>query len=101
MELPIELDASSNVPLHRQLYERLRGAILSAQVAPGTRLPSTRSLAEALGISRSTIISSFAQLHSEGYLQALTGSGTYVSSTLPDEVTALHVRDAPPGENGS
>ena len=84
MELPIELDASSNVPLHRQLYEGLRGAILNAQVAPGTKLPSTRALAEALGVSRSTIISSFAQLHSEGYLQATTGSGTFVSDDLPE-----------------
>jgi GntR family transcriptional regulator/MocR family aminotransferase len=85
MELPIELDASSSIPLHRQLYEGLRGAILCAQVAPGTRLPSTRALAEALGVSRSTIISSFAQLHSEGYLQATTGSGTFVSDELPEE----------------
>src|ERR1700722_2015856 len=84
MELPLELDASSNVPLHRQLYEGLRGAILNAQVAPGTKLPSTRALAEALGVSRSTIISSFAQLHSEGYLQATTGSGTFVSDDLPE-----------------
>jgi GntR family transcriptional regulator/MocR family aminotransferase len=84
MELPIELDASSNVPLHRQLYEGLRGAILAAQVAPGTRLPSTRALAESLGISRSTIIASFAQLLSEGYLQATTGSGTFVSLELPE-----------------
>jgi len=84
MELPIELDASSAVPLHRQLYEGLRGAIISAQVAPGTRLPSTRALAEALGVSRSTIISSFAQLLSEGYLQATTGSGTFVSDELPE-----------------
>jgi GntR family transcriptional regulator / MocR family aminotransferase len=84
MELPLELDASSNVPLHRQLYEGLRGAILNAQVAPGTRLPSTRALAEALGVSRSTIVSSFAQLHSEGYLQATTGSGTFVSTELPE-----------------
>jgi GntR family transcriptional regulator/MocR family aminotransferase len=84
MELTIELDASSNVPLHRQLYEGLRGAIVCAQVGPGTRLPSTRALAEALGVSRSTIISSFAQLHSEGYLQATTGSGTFVSMELPE-----------------
>src|SRR5580658_9160893 len=94
MELPIELDASSNVPLHRQLYEGLRGAIISAQVAPGTRLPSSRELAEALGVSRSTIISSFAQLHSEGYLQATTGSGTFVSNELPEEPLA-HERRAP------
>jgi GntR family transcriptional regulator/MocR family aminotransferase len=85
VELPIELDAASGVPLHRQLYEGLREAIAVGRIAPGTRLPSTRSLAEALGISRSTITSSFAQLHSEGYLQATTGSGTFVSTELPDE----------------
>ena len=39
MELPIELDASSNVPLHRQLYEGLRGAIVGARVAPGRACP--------------------------------------------------------------
>jgi GntR family transcriptional regulator / MocR family aminotransferase len=85
VELPIELDAASGVPLHRQLYEGLRAAIVEGRVAPGTRLPSTRSLAEALGVSRSTITSSFAQRHSEGYLQATTGSGTFVSSDLPDD----------------
>src|ERR1700735_2346216 len=84
MELPIELDEASGVPLHRQLYEGLRVAIVGGRGAPGTRLPSSRELAEALGVSRSTIISSFAQLHSEGYLQAATGSGTFVCSELPE-----------------
>ena len=89
MELPIELDTASNVPLHRQLYSGLRAAIVDGRVTPGTRLPSTRSLAESLGVSRSTIISSFAQLHSEGYLEASTGSGTFVSAELPDEPVEL------------
>src|SRR6202046_2349832 len=84
MELPIELDEASGVPLHRQLYEGLRVAIVGGRGAPGTRLPSSRELAEALGVSRSTIVSSFAQLHSEGYLQATTGSGTFVSTELPE-----------------
>jgi GntR family transcriptional regulator/MocR family aminotransferase len=85
MELPIELDAASDVPLHRQLYDALRGAIVDGRITPGTRLPSTRALAETLGVSRSTITSSFAQLHSEGYLEATTGSGTFVSDDLPAE----------------
>jgi GntR family transcriptional regulator/MocR family aminotransferase len=85
MELPIELDAGSGVPLHRQLYDALRGAIADGRITPGTRLPSTRALAEALGLSRSTITASFAQLHSEGYLEATTGSGTFVSLDLPAE----------------
>ncbi len=93
MELPIELDVASTVPLHRQLYDGLRDAILAGRIAPGTRLPSTRAMAESLGVSRSTIISGFAQLHSEGYLEATTGSGTYVADDLPDERIAPRGRD--------
>ena len=97
MELPLELDAASAVPLHRQLYAGLRNAIVAGRIAPGTRLPSTRSLAESLGVSRSTIISSFAQLQSEGYLEATTGSGTYVADELPDEGGAPRPREQPGG----
>ena len=89
MELPIELDATSGVPLHRQLYDALRAAIVSGRIVRGTRLPSTRSLAAALGVSRSTIISSFAQLLSEGYLEATTGAGTYVSDAVPEGALVL------------
>jgi GntR family transcriptional regulator/MocR family aminotransferase len=84
MELPIELDAGEGVPLHRQLSTALRDAIVSGRIARGTRLPSTRALADAIGVSRSTVIASFAQLHSEGYLEAATGSGTFVARELPD-----------------
>jgi GntR family transcriptional regulator/MocR family aminotransferase len=101
MELPIELDAASDVPLHRQLYDGLRAAIAEGRVTPGTRLPSTRALAEALGVSRSTITSSFAQLHSEGYLQATTGSGTYVCNDLPDDAAAALVRKTPHADSAS
>jgi len=101
MELPIELDAASGVPLHRQLYDRVRAAIVEGRITPGTRLPSTRALAEALGVSRSTITSSFAQLHSEGYLEATTGSGTFVSSDLPDEGDAGRARRGARGETAT
>ena len=99
MELPIELDAASTVPLHRQLYAALRDAIVAGRMVPGTRLPSTRSMAESLGVSRSTIISSFAQLHAEGYLEATTGSGTYVAGELPDDRMAERTR--PPAAGAS
>jgi GntR family transcriptional regulator / MocR family aminotransferase len=101
VELPIELDAASGVPLHRQLYDGLRAAIVEGRVTPGTRLPSTRELAVALGVSRSTITSSFAQLHSEGYLQATTGSGTFVCNDLPDDAASTHARAAPRSDGAS
>jgi GntR family transcriptional regulator/MocR family aminotransferase len=101
MELPIELDAESSVPLHRQLYDGLRAAIVEGRVMPGTRLPSTRALAEDLGVSRSTITSSFAQLHSEGYLQATTGSGTFVCNDLPDDAATANLRRGPRADGAS
>jgi GntR family transcriptional regulator / MocR family aminotransferase len=50
----IMLDANLPVPLYKQLYGRLRGAILVGQLERGARLPSTRTLASEMGVSRST-----------------------------------------------
>ncbi len=85
MDLPIQLDPHSGLPLHRQVYDALRRAIASGSLARGVRLPSTRALAESLGVSRTTLTSTFAQLISEGFLYATVGAGTFVSNDLPDE----------------
>ena len=84
MDFLIVLDSQSNVPLHRQLYEEIRRSILSGRLAPGKRVPSTRSMSESLGISRATVTLAYDYLLSEGYLQSTTGSGTYVCKQLPD-----------------
>jgi GntR family transcriptional regulator / MocR family aminotransferase len=83
------LDRGSRVPLHRQIYERLQRAILAGHLAPGTRLPSTRTLQEELGVGRNTVLDAFAQLIAEGYLEGRRGSGTFVATTLPDDLIAL------------
>src|SRR5437588_634397 len=79
------LDRSSAVPLHRQLYDRLREAILTGWLSGGTRLPATRTLALELGLSRNTVMNAFDQLLAEGYIEGRVGDGTYVSHVLPDE----------------
>ena len=71
-------------PIYRQLYDYLRGAILSGQLKMGTRLPSTRVLAAELGVSRNTILGAYDQLFAEGYLEAAVGKGTFVTRTLPE-----------------
>ena len=78
------------ISAYRWLYSALRSAILEGRLQPGTRLPATRDLATQYRLSRGTIVNSVEQLKSEGYVQARTGSGTYVSKTLPDEL--LQVR---------
>ncbi len=85
--LPLNLrEPRAGIPLYRWLYDELRAAILAGHLRPGARLPATRDLATQYGLSRPTIVTAFEQLQSEGYVEGKTGSGTYVSQTLPDEL---------------
>ena len=84
------LERASSVPLYRQLYDALRDAILSGRLRPGSRLPSTRALADDLGASRNTVLAAFGQLLAEGYLEGRVGAGTTVARTLPE--TLLRAR---------
>ncbi|HYG82269.1 MAG TPA: PLP-dependent aminotransferase family protein, partial [Pyrinomonadaceae bacterium] len=82
---------SSSAPIYRQIYEGLRSAILSGQFGAQAALPSTRALAAQLGVSRLTVVSAYEQLLAEGYVEGKVGSGTYVASSLPEEL--LQIRD--------
>lgn len=82
---PLELDAGSKTPMYRQLYDWLRLAIISGQIRPGQRIPSTRTLAAELKISRIPVSNAYDQLLAEGYLEAFAGAGTCVSRSIPDD----------------
>lgn len=92
--LPLALEREDAAPLHRQLYDQLRDLILSGRLSAGARLPSTRTLARDLGVSRNTITGAFDQLLAEGYLVGRVGAGSYVSEELPED--ALSARQAEP-----
>jgi DNA-binding GntR family transcriptional regulator len=93
--------------LYEQLCDSLRADIASGRLEPGTRLPSTRTLARELRVSRNTVVAAYEQLVLEGLLIAAVGSGTRVRGTkptksdLPDFLRksgypsdSLHFRDA-------
>src|SRR3954469_24472620 len=80
----ITLDHTSDVALYRQIYDRVRQAILSGQLRPGQRLPATRPLASQLAISRNTVSTAYDQLLAEGYLDSKVGYGTVVARALPE-----------------
>ncbi|MGD9906584.1 MAG: PLP-dependent aminotransferase family protein [Vicinamibacterales bacterium] len=84
MPAPIALDRRRRRTLHRQLYQQLREAILSSRLRPGDRLPSTRELAAALRVARTTVTGAYDQLIAEGYLEARLGAGTFVGRELPE-----------------
>lgn len=82
---PIALDSSRKIPMYRQLYEWFRRAILAGQLRPGQRVPSTRSLATELKVSRIPVSSAYEQLHAEGYFETFVGAGTCVARSIPDD----------------
>ncbi|MFK3978927.1 PLP-dependent aminotransferase family protein [Micromonospora sp. NPDC050397] len=65
--------------LRAGLTQALREAVRGGRLAPGTRLPSSRSLAADLGVARNTVANSYAELVAEGWLTAQQGSGTRVA----------------------
>ena len=77
----VDLHVDASGPRVRAALERgLRDAVRSGRLAPGTRLPSSRSLARDLGLSRNTIAGAYGQLVAEGWLEGKQGSGTRVAS---------------------
>jgi GntR family transcriptional regulator/MocR family aminotransferase len=81
---PVALDLGSDTPLYRQISMWFERAILAGQLRPGQRVPSTRTLAKELHISRIPVLSAYELLIAEGYLEPLVGAGTRVSRSIPD-----------------
>ncbi|SUC47020.1 Pyruvate dehydrogenase complex repressor [Providencia stuartii] len=71
--------------IKENVYHTIRNAILDGRLSAGIKLPSSRAFAEMMSISRNSVIAGFERLIDEGYLVTRQGSGTYVSTTIPDE----------------
>jgi DNA-binding transcriptional regulator YhcF (GntR family) len=78
----ITLDRRSSAPLIRQVYSAIRDAILSGKLRAGSQVPSTRTLARELGVSRTTVVVAYDHLIAEGYIEPVSGAGSFVSSAL-------------------
>jgi GntR family transcriptional regulator/MocR family aminotransferase len=78
LDLLVRVDRGG-APLRAQLEEQLRDAVRSGRLAPGVALPSSRSLARELRVSRGVVVDAYAQLGAEGYLVARQGAPTLVS----------------------
>ena len=91
----IAIDRGAATPLHRQIYEAYRRSIVGGDVASGQQVPSSRSLAHDLRVSRIPVLTAYSQLLAEGYFETRAGAGTFVSASLPDRLTPVRNRDEP------
>ena len=90
----IAVDRKLPQPLHRQIYDAFRQAILGGKLQPGQQVPSTRALACELAVSRLPLLAAYAQLSDEGYFESRPGAGTYVSFSLPEQLSSCDHRGA-------
>ena len=91
----IRIDPASGETLQTQIYSAIRRAILEGLLAPGAPVLSSRALAADLGVSRTTTLLAFEQLTAEGYLTAHRGSGTFVATSLPDDLARVRLARMP------
>ncbi len=87
---------SSEVPIYRQLVTQVVLAILSGDLHPGDRLPSTRELARRFAINPNTVSAGYRQLEREGWTERRHGSGVYVRAnadppTTPEQILDQHI----------
>lgn len=85
--IDLHLDLKQGPGLRAGLADAIRQAVRTGRLAPGTRLPASRTLAGDLGIARSTVTECYAELVADGWLTAQHGSGTRVANR-PDPHSA-------------
>ncbi|SLN65391.1 HTH-type transcriptional regulatory protein GabR [Roseovarius litorisediminis] len=85
------LDRTSKRPLQTQIREAVIASILSTQALPGSIMPSSRKLAEHLGVARMTVTLAYQDLVDQGYLETKSRSGYLVADT--DAIPRLKIGD--------
>jgi GntR family transcriptional regulator / MocR family aminotransferase len=89
LDFPLDLKRQHDLPLHRQFAEQLRGAITAGNLTAGTRLPSSRVMAQTLGVSRTVVMEALNELLADGYLEAKQGSGTFIAKQVLGQTQIL------------
>jgi DNA-binding transcriptional regulator YhcF (GntR family) len=84
---------SSEVPIYRQLATQVVLAILSGDLRPGDRLPSTRELARRFALHPNTISAGYRQLESAGWTEHRRGGGVYIRSSAQPQTTPEQILD--------
>ncbi|KQX07516.1 MULTISPECIES: MocR-like pyridoxine biosynthesis transcription factor PdxR [unclassified Leifsonia] len=87
-DLVLAIDRADATPLAAQIVEALRAAVLAGALAPGDAVPSSRSLAASLGVSRGVVVTAYDQLAGEGYLDVSPGAVARVATVDSPRVNA-------------
>jgi DNA-binding transcriptional MocR family regulator len=82
--------------VYAAMAEALGSLVLDGRIAVGTRVPSERELAAALGLSRATVTAAYSALRADGYLISRTGSGSFTAVPAGTRASSSIARWATP-----
>jgi GntR family transcriptional regulator / MocR family aminotransferase len=82
-EFVLELDTTSGAPVFVRIAEAVTGDIVRGRLRPGDALPGTRTLAQTLGVHRSTVVAAYAELGAQGWTSTRPGGATRVAVSPP------------------
>ena len=83
-DFPLSLDPGAETPLFVQISQALADDIARGRLRPGDAVPGTRTLAESLGVHRSTVVAAYAELAAQGWVVTKPGGATTVAAESPD-----------------
>lgn len=92
VEVVVRRPGARGCPKWRELADALAWQIEIGRLAIGARLPSTRTLAQALGVSRTTTAAAYDELASQGYIRLRVGDGAYVGAPGDRDVAPFFAR---------
>jgi GntR family transcriptional regulator/MocR family aminotransferase len=102
--LAVPLDAASPVPLFLQIARAVADDVRRGRLRPGDALPGSRTLADALGVHRNTVLAAYRELDAEGFIRTSAARATFVSHDLPEHAPrrlgAAARRDETPARPG-
>src|SRR5713101_4903995 len=87
-----DINAQSDVPLYRQVFQQLKDSIHCGKLSKGAKLPATRELAGLLGLNRTTISAAYELLESEGLISGQVGRGSFVTGAPDGEYPGIDWR---------
>ncbi|MBK7862370.1 MAG: PLP-dependent aminotransferase family protein [Archangiaceae bacterium] len=96
-DLALQLDRRSHLSLAQQLTRAITDAIRDGRLQPGAAVPSSRQLAQSLGLHRNTVVAAFDDLRLQGWVETVKGSHTRVTRALPEASFAPERRGAAVG----
>jgi DNA-binding transcriptional regulator YhcF (GntR family) len=79
--MTIQIDPSADIPPFEQLRRRLLAQIASGDLAPGTRLPTVRRLAEDLGLAANTVARAYRELEADEAIETRGRAGSFVAES--------------------